>query len=49
MSNIVRNAEECVKALERALAATYPQCDVYDGILRLIAELVPYGECTVVG
>lgn len=44
MSNAVRNADECVKALERALEAMNPPLEVFGGILKLIAELVPYGE-----
>lgn len=41
----IRNADECTQALERALEAMDPPLDVHAGILRLIANLVPYGEC----
>lgn len=44
MSNIIRNADECAKALERALAAMNPPLDIYEGILQLIAAFVPYGR-----
>lgn len=40
----VSNALECAKALERALEALYPSLDVYEGVLLLIAEFVPYSE-----
>lgn len=39
-----RDAEECTRALERALAAMKPPLDVYEGILQLIAKFVPFGE-----
>lgn len=45
MSHVVRNAEECAQAIESALIAMDPPLEVFDGIVRLIAELVPYGEC----
>lgn len=35
---VVKNAEECEDALERALDAITPPLDVYGGIVRLIAE-----------
>lgn len=41
MSHVL-NADECTAALERALVAMEPPLDVYDCILRLIAEFVPY-------
>lgn len=44
MSDVVRDADECARALEDALEAMDPPIDVHEGILRLIAELVPYGE-----
>lgn len=40
----IRNAEECVQALAAALEAIDPSLDVYEGILQLIAEFVPYGK-----
>lgn len=43
MSMIVNNAHKCVKALEMALEAMEPSLGVYDCILRIIAEFVPYG------
>lgn len=42
MPDFIRNADECVRALQTAtLQATDPPLDVYEGILRLIAEFVP--------
>lgn len=43
-SDAVRNADDCVRALERALESMQPPVEVFAGILRLIAEYVPYGE-----
>lgn len=44
MSDVVPNADECVRALEQATQAMEPPLDVFEGILSLIAEFVPYGE-----
>lgn len=44
MSDVIRDADECVKALEKALEAMHPPIDVYEGILCLIAEFVSYGK-----
>lgn len=44
LAHTVRNADECVDALSRALEAMEPPLDVYEGILRTIAEFTPYGE-----
>lgn len=38
----VRNEEECVDALIRALEATYPDLEVTVLVLRLIAKFVHY-------
>lgn len=44
MSDVaISSADECTKAIERALAAMDPPLDVYEGIVKLIAEFVPYG------
>lgn len=40
---VVRDADECSRAIEAALEAMDPPIEVYGGIVRLIAELVPYG------
>lgn len=42
MSDVVHNAQECTQALERVMDAM--ELEVHVGILRLIADLVPYGE-----
>lgn len=39
----VFEANECTDALIVAVEAMQPPIDVYRGILRLIAEFVPYG------
>lgn len=41
---VVQNANECTDALAAAVDAMNPPIDVYEGILRLIAEFVPYRE-----
>lgn len=43
MSNVVRNANECAQAIESALTTMDPPLEVYEGIVRLIAEFVSYG------
>lgn len=47
MSYYVRDVDECVKALEVAVEAMDPPLDVFGGILRLIAEFVPYGTVSM--
>lgn len=43
MSNVIHAAEECVGAMESALDAMDPPIDVYECVLKLIAEFVePY-------
>lgn len=42
-TRVIRNADECVAALVSALDAIDPALDVYEGIVRIIAEFVPYG------
>lgn len=44
MSDIVRDADECAKAIERALAAMEPPLEVYEGMVKIIVAFVPYGE-----
>lgn len=44
MSNFVRDADECVTALVQALETIDPPLDVFEGILRIIAGFLPYGE-----
>lgn len=44
MSNAIRNTDDCVQALERAMGAMNPPLEVFEGILQLIAEFVPYRE-----
>lgn len=43
MSDVVRNADECARAIDAALEAMDPPIDVFEGILKLIAKFVPYG------
>lgn len=43
-SKPIRNAKECAKALAAALKTHPDRIEVYDGILRLIAAFVLYGE-----
>lgn len=40
--SVVRSADECVRALEKALVAMDTALEVYEGILRIIAAFVPY-------
>lgn len=40
----IRNAGGCVDALTQAIEEIYPSLDVTVHVLRLIAELTPYGE-----
>lgn len=43
---MVFNVDECVRALQTAVAEMERPLEVYIGILRLIAQLVPYlGTC----
>lgn len=42
-TRVIQNADECVAALTSTLDAIEPALDVYEGILRIIAEFVPYG------
>lgn len=43
---VISSADECTRALERALEAMNPPFDddVHEGIISLIANFVPYGE-----
>lgn len=46
MSNVVRDVDECSRAIEAALAAMDPPMEAYEGILKLIAEFAqPHREC----
>lgn len=40
---VVRDADECARAIQRALAAMDPPIDVYEGIVKLIADFLSYG------
>lgn len=44
MSDLILNAEDCARAIVRGVQAMGLLLDVHQGILRLIAEFVPYGE-----
>lgn len=44
--NVPNNADECAKAINRALEAMEPPLDVYEGIVHLIAAFVSYGKRT---
>lgn len=37
------NTDDCVGALDRALSAIYPEFNVYEAVLRIIADFVPFG------
>lgn len=38
MSDVVRNADECARVIEKALETMDPPIELHAGILRLIAE-----------
>lgn len=40
----IRNAAECTRVLADAIDQQQPDLEVFDGILRLIAAFVPFGE-----
>lgn len=45
MSDVISNADECARAIERALAAMDPPLEVFGGVLTLIAEFAqPWRE-----
>lgn len=48
--DVFTSADECAQAIETALAAMDPPIEVYEGIIKLIAELArPYGELYTLG
>lgn len=44
MPDAIRNADDCVQALQSALAVMDSPLEIYEGVLQLIAEFVPYGK-----
>lgn len=44
MSDVVHDANGCARAIEAALEAMDPPLEVFEGIVKLIANFVPYGE-----
>lgn len=48
MSDAIRDADVCAQVIESALAVMDPPLEVFEGVLKLIAEYAqPYGESRV--